>query len=158
MKPLLVGEAPSKNEVTETPLEGRVGKRLAALCGLTYEQYLERFDRVNLLHVRQDTTEKGFTFDHAAAGHEAHRLYVAGIVAPGRIVLLLGWRVARAFSNGFSKLPYFVEHQHGGAAFYVLPHPSGVNRYWNDPENVARASEFMRRIVKEHDVSAYVEA
>lgn len=144
MKPLIVGEAPSKNEVTERPIEGRVGKRLASLCGLTYEEFLERFERVNLLHVRQDTKEKGFEFDHVAACNAAHDLWLKGAIAKGRVVILLGWRVARAFSE---QTGYFEGRETiNGARIYVVPHPSGVNRWWNQDDHKRMASEFFQKI------------
>ncbi len=31
----------------------------------------------------------------------------------------------------------------------VMPHPSGIVRWYNDPTNVARASRFLRRLVGE---------
>lgn len=156
MKPLLVGEAPGKNEVTEQPLMGRVGKRMAALAGLTYDEYLERFDRVNLLHVRQDTKEKGFEFDHAAASIAAHKLFLDGTIVPGRVVVMLGWRVTRAFFSPYYKA-YFERYDCGDVAFYAMPHPSGVNRWWNEDENVRKASLFLRGILL-HDLSERVKA
>lgn len=146
MKPILIGEAPSKNEVTETPLEGRIGKRLARLCGLSLAEYLEHFERINLLHTRQDTRERGFEFDHAAAARAAHELWMH-VISPGRVVLLLGKRVARAFDE---QKDYFEEHRTvQGIRFFVLPHPSGVNHWWNDEANYRKAAEFMQWIVVE---------
>lgn len=146
MKPLLVGEAPSKNEVTETPLEGRVGRRLADLAGLTVDQYLARFDRVNLLHVRQDTKEKGFEFDLPAARDAVRELRRNGTLRD-RAVVLLGHRVAEAF--GVGNLRYFRGMPNGqGGMIWLMPHPSGVNRWWNDQSNCEEAREFMRGLLE----------
>lgn len=143
MKPLIVGEAPSKNEDPPTPISGRIGKRLAACAGLTLEEFLERFERVNLLQVRQDTKEKGFEFDLPAA-IESGRLLVERI-EPGRTVILLGKRVADAV--GCAK-DYFEPHRlRNGATLYVVPHPSGVNRWYNEPTNALRMARFMRNVV-----------
>lgn len=146
MKPLLIGEAPSKNEVTETPIEGRIGKRLASYAGLSLEDFLTIFDRINLLHERQDTREKGFEFDHDAARLEAFRLYPT--FKPGQTVIMLGRRVGNAF-GAFGE--YFQAHRprDNGAVIYVVPHPSGINRWWNDPQNCLQATEFMQKIVAE---------
>lgn len=143
MKPILIGEAPSKNEVTERPLEGRIGKRLAALSGLTLEAFLAHFDRVNLLHVRQDTREKGFEFDADAAALSAWRMRQTWLEP--RIIICLGRRVALAFGV---PLDLFTRHMLDHD-FYVVPHLSGVNRWWNDPKNQLMAEQFMRRIVEE---------
>lgn len=150
MKPLLIGEAPSKNEPLPKPLEGRIGRRLASFAGITFEQYLERFDRINLLEVRQDTKEKGFTFNRETARVSA----VALIPRIDRYenVILLGKRVRDAF--GIIK-EYFEPHHwkhyesglYEGTTIYVVPHPSGVNRWFNDPANREKMSAFMRSIL-----------
>ena len=146
MKPLIVGEAPSKNEVTERPLEGRVGRRLADLCGLTLEEFLQHFERINLLHVRQDTREKGFEFDAEAARFEAEQMRNTRMLfAEGRVTLLLGKRVGAAFGCPTN---YFERWWIMNAEAYVLPHPSGINRWWNDHANEDKAARFMREIVR----------
>lgn len=145
MKPLIVGEAPSKNEITERPIEGRIGKRLAALCGLSLEEFLNHFERVNLLHVRQDTADHGFEFDREAARASAVQL-MAGW-KEDRVILLLGHRVADAFGV---RREYFVERRYKEfvGEVRVLPHPSGINRWWNGSANYKDAEAFMRNIVE----------
>lgn len=59
--------------------------------------------------------------------------------------MLLGRRVAAAF--GVSA-PYFSVARVAGAAVVVVPHPSGVNHWYNEPENVARMRRFMRALVR----------
>lgn len=145
MKPLIVGEAPSKNEITERPIEGRIGRRLAACCDMSLDAFLAHFDRVNLLHVRQDTREKGFEFDGAAANHAAIQMRADNAFVKDRIVLLLGRRVAMAFGcpQGYFER-WFIDE----AEAYVLPHPSGVNRWWNMAANEERMQTFMKAIVE----------
>lgn len=145
MKPLIVGEAPSKNEDTPRPIEGRIGKRLAKLSGLTLEGFLSTFERMNLLQVRQDSAEHGFTFDMVAARAAAEASFQHDVV-PGRIVLLLGQRVARAYGV---RTDYFEECSLRGARAYVVPHPSGVSHWWNDATHMVRAEGFMHGIVDE---------
>jgi uracil-DNA glycosylase len=142
VKPLIIGEAPSKNEATERPIEGRIAKRLAKCAGLSLEEFLEHFDRVNLLHVRQDTKDKGFLFDLPAAKVEATRIVTT--IKPHQVVILLGGRVAEAFGIHHE---YFVEVPLGEGFAYIVPHPSGVNRWWNSPYNVRNASVFMHSII-----------
>lgn len=141
MKPIIVGEAPSKNEHPPSPIEGRIGHRLAACTGISFAEFLERFDRMNLLEVRQDTKEKGFEFDAVAASKSAERLW--SNFQRGQIVLLLGKRVAKAFAV---KGEYFVKQNVAGADVYVLPHPSGINRWWNDSRNGRRMYDFMQTL------------
>lgn len=145
MKPLLIGEAPSKNEHSQRPLEGRVGSRLAKLAGLTMEQYLVTFERMNLLQLRQDTAEHGFIFDMDAA-RQAADASLQHDVMPDRVVLLLGQRVMRAYGL---RLGYFEERRLHGARAYVVPHPSSVSHWWNDPRHMADAEKFMHEVVYE---------
>jgi hypothetical protein len=144
MKPLLIGEAPSKNENIPRPLEGRIGHRLAKFAGITFEEYLELFDRVNLLTLRQDTAEKGFEFDMELATISAGLLRQTQ--PERRYMVLLGKRVAEAF-----RLPlfYFEEMKEPDHTFIVMPHPSGVNRWFNDSRNLTEAQSFMRRMVEQ---------
>lgn len=143
MKPLIIGEAPSKNEEVPQPIAGRVGRRLADCAGMTLEDFLTHFQRTNLLQVRQDTA-LGFEFDHAQASLNA--MQIRGSFRGGLIVLLLGHRVARAF--GLTHADYFVQYDIDHAEVRVLPHPSAVNRWWNDPENYKQACDFMQNIVR----------
>jgi uracil-DNA glycosylase len=148
LKPLMIGEAPSKNEHVPQPLSGRVGKRMAECCGLTLEEFLDFFERTNLLKERQDTKEKGFEFDSVAAALEAEKLWHDGVTFHNdRVVLLLGHRVATAF--GAANVYLIEQHLGTRAKVYVLPHPSGVNRWWNESANVKTMNEFMRRVVVE---------
>lgn len=150
MKILIVGEAPSKNEPLPRPIEGRIGRRLAALAGLSFEEFLARTDRINLLDVRQDTREKGFEFDRWTATKRA--LEIIPTLKGPRNVILLGKRVADCF--GIVK-GYFEPHHldegnpamFAGTILYVVPHPSGVNRWFNDASNRAKMGEFMRSIL-----------
>lgn len=145
MKPLIIGEAPSKNEHPPSPIAGRIGKRLARCADMPFERFLEEFDRVNLLTVRQDAAEKGFTFDLGAARLVAREMrWTVPQFSPSwtedRFVLLLGQRVASAFDV---RMPYLEEFKLHGARTFILPHPSGVNRWWNDPLNERRMHDFM---------------
>lgn len=124
MKILLIGEAPSKNEPDPKPLEGRIGRRLAACANLTFEQYLDAFDRTNLLDVRQDNAEHGFTFDQAA-GRKAAQAILDSLYQ--RTAILLGKRVAGCF-GAISKPLFEPYHLRGGVTLYVVPHTSGINR------------------------------
>lgn len=135
MKPLIIGEAPFAR-----PIEGVIGQRLATLSGLMLPEFLIHFDRVNLLHVRQDTA----VFDQPEAVRSADRL--AKTFLPGQIVLLLGRRTAGAFR--LPDVDYFVQLRINETEIRVVPHPSSINRWWNDPIHVAQAERFMQTIVQ----------
>ena len=59
----------------------------------------------------------------------------------GRQVLLAGRGVAGAFGVD---LPFFLWAEERGMMVAVVPHPSGVSRWWNDPANERRARRFLR--------------
>jgi uracil-DNA glycosylase len=143
LKPLLVGEAPSKNEETPKPLEGRIGRRLAKFADVPFEEYLELFDRINLLPLRQDTAEKGFQFDIEVAKQNAKKLRAEQ--PERRHVILLGKRVAEAFEL---PLRYF-EEMRDDHIYVIIPHPSGINRWYNEPRNLTEVQMFMRSLVEQ---------
>jgi hypothetical protein len=101
------------------------------LLGLTPVEYLWRFRRANLLPTSRWSTR-------------AARLLLE---ARGRgcAVVALGRRVAAAFAA--ADAPFFTRHvTDDGDVVYVLPHPSGRCREWNDPAAPERA----RRLLAGH--------
>ena len=61
------------------------------------------------------------------------------------IVLLAGQRVAAAFK--LRGLRYFTPQFHRGRIFYVVPHLSGLNRWWNIEENRRQARMALKSIL-----------
>lgn len=82
---------------------------------------------------------------------------MARTLTQGRGALGPGWRggrsiqsrVARAFRVPATSCYYFARHRRGRAWWCVFPHPSGVNRWWNDPDNTRRAERYLRRLWEE---------
>lgn len=144
-KPLIIGEAPGKNGDASKPIGGRVGARLAACCGLTMEEFLEAFDRVNLLDEQPQDAPKGMQFNVRLAGKKAKQIEAS--FAVGQVVLLLGKRVGAAF--GLKRVPYFETLALNHAKVTIVPHPSGVNRVWNDLEVELQMIRFMHQIVRD---------
>jgi hypothetical protein len=110
--------------------ERATGGRLAAILGMTASQYLRTFDRANLL-------DPGVRWRAMDARIAAHRL-------PHDRRILLGRRVAEAHGVQFDCFePYEIAlgRSDRPAIVLVLPHPSGLNRMWNDPDNLRRARE-----------------
>lgn len=145
MKPLIIGEAPGKNGDPTTPIEGRVGRRLAECAGIPFEEFLDTFDRRNLLDVQPQDSGKGAKFNVKSAGRVARELEKHFTL--GQIVLLLGQRTASAFR--IINEPYFNCTPINGARVYIVPHPSGVNTWWNSLDNELEMIRFMHRIVKD---------
>ena len=138
VKLLLVGPSPGHGDPTH-PLEGRVGAKLAFLCGISIPEYLNTFERINLLKDWPGKQGKGDAFFLDEARKVAGRIQLKG-----RMAVLLGKNVAKAF--GVSQLPWmtWTELREGHVA--ALPRPSGLNLWYNDPENRQRARKFIRKV------------
>lgn len=83
---------------------------------------------------------KGDAFPTAEGRTSAEAIEAS--VPPGGRVLLLGRHVARAF--GFAGRSFLRWHPSRRRSFAVVPHPSGVNLWWNDASNVESAAAFLR--------------
>lgn len=132
MRPLLIGEAPGRAAVLPG---GRCGRRLAELAGV--DDLAAAFRIRNLLDrwPGPDGT-KGSAFDVG----DARRL-AAELRSPGPWILL-GLRVAAAMEV---RAPYLRWTWARGRRVAILPHPSGVNRWWNNAANAHAAARFLRR-------------
>lgn len=138
---LIVGQAPSRLSDPTEPLSGRSGERLARLCGLDLPSFLARFERVNVAPAWPGKAGKG---DRYFGAREARRVAddLRSLTA-GRSIVVLGSANAAAFRL---TVPAFRFQQVGDARIAWSPHPSGVNRWWNEPENEARARVFWRQL------------
>ena len=137
------GEEGLERLMNRIPITGRIGRRLAGLCGLDYHDFLRTFDRRNLLNYEQGPLGKGDDFDPFAARRSALLMTPA---LTGREVVLLGRRVERAFL-GPTSLPYLSWTDLQGVRWATCPHPSGINRWWNEPANRSKAEEFWNAAV-----------
>jgi uracil-DNA glycosylase len=138
MKPLVVGEAPGRRG--GPPLAGDCGQRLADFYGVSLRDFKRTFTCVNLLREWPGSAGKGSRFPLAEAKVQAER--IAARLPWGRVVILLGRRVASAFGV---KTDYFRRARIGKCIMvFVVPHPSRVNRWFNDPANVDSMRAFMR--------------
>jgi hypothetical protein len=126
---------------------GTCGERIACLSGIMFREFLRRTDRFNVLRRWPGSNGKGDLFPRDAAQQGALRLRR---ILPGRRVLFLGRRAAGAFKVSGDYLTWArkeVDLPGKPTKFEVaiLPHPLGINRWWNDPENRGRAERFLRR-------------
>jgi hypothetical protein len=92
---------------------------------------------------------KGDAFDHAKGNVNA-----ADVLLDWRVerIVLLGKNVARCF--GFRDLPFLAEISIYGRRFLIFPHPSGINRWWNERRNEQRARQLLQRFVRGETVPA----
>ena len=141
MKTLLLGAAPSRSSDPSRPLiGGHSGTKLQELCGLNLRQYFEAFDRADLLQAYP-----GSIWPKVQASAAAAALLPA---LRGRRVVLVGRGVAEAFGLRAPALEWTRLLYSGDASAYIevayLPHPSGLNLWWNCPANTEAAAKFMR--------------
>lgn len=141
MKVLLIGQAPGRGGDPSRPLlGGRVGSKLISMLGISEREYVRRFDRINALNFWPGKNGKGDRFPM----REARKIALRKLnVISGRRILFVGIAAANAF--GFDHALLRWRRFNGGRAA-ILPHPSGVNRWWNDLINRQNARRFMRRV------------
>lgn len=112
----------------------RLWTMLNARTGATKGQYLEAFERRNLV--------RGIDYDKTRAKARAHEISME-LDGSGRTIILLGQDVRAAFGH-----PRLLVHPQviGGCTWRQLPHPSGRNIWYNDPENVRVAELLMEEL------------
>ena len=144
-KALLVGQVPSKRGNGQPAVSGGLGSaaRLSKLIGMPV---LDAFDAVNLLDGWPGKQGKGDAFPAGAAKDKAVDI---AVYDRHQVLILMGRRVAAAFR--VCDLDYFGTTLLWSKRVYLFPHPSGVNRWWNDEENVAEAGRFLRKFVRRND-------
>lgn len=152
-RPMIIGQAPSQDGNGSLAFSGRSGSRVRKLLRCTDEDdFSSRFDAFNILPLWPGKSGKGDRFPLKPARSIARR-----VLFRSSTVLLFG-RAGEAF--GFDK--WFVWSMlHGSDIGEVpavaLPHPSGVNRWWNDSENKIKAQQFFDRFLASatsHDACA----
>lgn len=144
-RPVMIGQAPSRIGDPRTPCAGGCFQRLADAAGAgTHRERLRfyaAFVRLNVFTRYRGRDGKGDRFPMAEAKDRADGMRVW---LDGRTVVLVGKSVACAFRMSDPEyLRWTVDPPAPGARAVVVPHPSGVNRWWNDPENRERAARFL---------------
>jgi len=138
----IVGEAPSRLGDPRKPLAGPNGKKIAKLAGMSYDELIAcRRRHLNPHYHRK--VGKNDVFDHAKGS-----VVAADVLMDWRVerIVLLGKNVAQCF--GFRDLPFLAEISIYGRRFLIFPHPSGVNRWWNERRNEQRARQLLQRFLR----------
>jgi len=138
----LVGQAPSRRGDPRKPLAGPNGRKIARLAGISYDELLACRRRHLNTHYRGKGGKDG-AFDRAKGNVNA-----ADVLLDWRVerIVLLGKNVARCF--GFRDLPFLAEIRVYGRRFLLCPHPSGINRWWNERQNERRARQLLHRFLR----------
>lgn len=146
---VIIGQAPNRSNDWRHPLEGRVGLRLCQLFGCSTADYLSHTQRRNVLLRWPGKSGKGDHFPHTVAMRRAKRMKRS---LGGRHVLFVGIATARVF--GITSEPFHWQvhsaRKYRPGMFWaaVVPHPSGINKWWNLLRNQQHAAIFMRRTWK----------
>jgi hypothetical protein len=99
----------------------------------------QHLDWVNLLDTFPGKARHGDAFPRARARERARMFPLAPVT------VLLGRHVARAFGL---ESPYLAWQEVRGCRVAVLPHPSGVNQWWNTAAHRATFRAFMRTLLR----------
>lgn len=151
MTAYIYGQAPGKKpkEDPRVPfLGGRNGAFLAELAEVDEKVLADLFVFRNVLdyYPGPRTSGKGDAFPLDEARASARRLMDEWVW--GDTVLFAGMQVAKAFE--FKEVSYFKWGEPvAGVQAAIVPHPSGINRFWNEARNKTRARGFWRAAVHE---------
>jgi uracil-DNA glycosylase len=147
-RPIIVGEAPSRLSDPEIAFSGRSGTFLERAAGLKPGRLRGWFECVNLLRVwpgpcdgRRGSRFRGGRVARSRAAEIRDRA-----AASGRPVLVAGRRAAAVFDIP-QPVEYLTWYRVGDVPVAVIPHPSGVNKWWNEPANRARFAAFMAAVL-----------
>lgn len=133
----IVGEAPSRT--SEAPFDARSGRRIAELAGVP----LDAFALYNVLDEWPGTAGKGSRFPPLRDARPAAADLLPLLDGHARVVVA-GKRAAAAL--GFRERYLVWTDGPAGGRWAILPHPSGVNRWWNDPANLDAARRFLSKL------------
>ena len=150
MRLMFVGQSPSRETEGLPPFVGKCGQFLAELMGTTQEQMLLDHDFINVLDHWPGKGLNGDKWPLTEATVAAQKKLES---LRGRTVVLLGKNVARAFNKGLWRYLEWYEIRSPKnladvvvPAVTIVPHPSGVNRYYNNPDNKAIVSKFLQML------------
>lgn len=153
MKALIVGQAPSEDTDGRPPFTGRSGARLADLLGIPHAALPRYVDLVNLIDRWPGKTKRG-KGDQFPMGEARAAATMLLSVTPHDRIVACGVRVADAL--GLPDIRPLETRTIGARLFLMLPHPSGVNLWWNDVDHIAAATERLRKFIHHTDLHAAV--
>jgi uracil-DNA glycosylase len=119
---------------------GRSGQKLAQLAGVKHEDLTAYFDMYNLIPYWPGKAGKGDAFPKEEAKQYALNIWAW----EHSRVILVGSAVADVLGY---KGPHCLWILFRGKWVAYVPHPSGINRFYNDKKNVATVSRFLKEAV-----------
>lgn len=137
MRPILLGmNNPHSTDPTKALLptpNGSAGHRLWKLSGYPEEQYLFKYERVNLVNE--------IKWEPVSAKAAAVK-FSTGLSS--RTVVVLGFETWKMF--GFPAISPCDSIGVDSSTFYFVPHPSGRNLWYNEDGNQKKVRELLRRL------------
>lgn len=149
----IVGQAPARTG-DGRPFTGNSGKTLLKLFGWPSYEYMSlRIHLLNLLDEKQEPLpgRRGDRFNYEVAKREAIRLRGHWHIFYSEThVICCGVNVFKCFTGQSPKQPFkglALNHRRFNTVVkcWYMPHPSGINPFYNDPELVAEAKQFLRQ-------------
>lgn len=144
MKTILLGEAPAKemDGFDRPAFTSMSGRRLSKLIGC---EVTEVFETMNLLDFWPGDAGKGSLFPREEACRAALKVWKElEHRDPKPRVILAGRRVATAMAVP-KAVPYLTWIKINQVNLAVLPHPSGINQWWNDLTSMRKAQDFLMK-------------
>lgn len=148
-RPLLIGEAPARTTPKDfPPFFGR--ERSAARLweiGLRVSREAGRPGNVDAINLIPEWPGAKWPVDVARGC--ARQLVFGKKLAGRKRVVLVGRRVARAFGIDDDRewFKWFYLKTGDVMLFATMPHPSGLNRWWNEPGNLDSAKLFAQELI-----------
>lgn len=146
-KPLFVGQSPAQDGDPWRPMTGRFMNFVLALTGWDQYSYRTRFDFVNLVDRFPGKSGKGDAFPMDEARWKANLLAWHGDL-DGRLIVCWGRSVARALQVNYAVEFCYLNYSPGGRPYHLMPHPSGINQWWNDSSNRRLAADTLNWIME----------
>jgi len=145
MRVVILGEAPSRKSDPSRPFSGDSGRRLAKIAGVDHGELLAMFEPANLLSEWPGRSggRKGDSLPKSAVRRAWRRSRMELL---GRRVVLASRRMAESLGVRVDRIGFMVWVSgalDGPAEIAVIPHPSGIVRFWNNPVNVEAARRFL---------------
>lgn len=133
-----IGPFPEGLEFMGTLGEGKA--YIAYLCGIQPPELAYHFNSLNLLDRYKEVRSwpKGYP-------HKEARRRAMGLRLDGKVVVLLGHTVARAFDMG--KVKPFTWQAHHSATMAWIPAPTEDSQWYLMNRNEAQAIKFMRTLI-----------
>jgi hypothetical protein len=149
---LFVGQAPNKEGGRDAMAGGAAFRRFGSVMGLDADEWLWFVRRINLLNRYPGKEGKGDMFPMDEAKRAVRRIFPC---LERTAVLLVGRNVAQAANVtgdylSWRPLDFGVKN-----ACAILPHPSGINTWWNDRNNVRELDAFLYRTAVSFKLRSY---